>query len=72
MNLLYALHYYHICACTLNAHLSIKKQKQLRKIVGMKPAEIPICFIGIGMPTEKMRIAKSRRLSLGQVLDFVE
>lgn len=72
MNLLYALHYYHVCACTLNAHLSIKKQKQLRKIVGMKPAEIPICFIGIGMPTEKMRIAKSRRLSLGQVLDFVE
>lgn len=72
MNLLYALHYYHICACTLNAHLSIKKQKQLRNIIGMKPAEIPICFIGIGMPTEKMRIAKSRRLSLGKVLDFVE
>lgn len=72
MNLLYALHYYHICACTLNAHLSIKKQKKLREITGMKPAEIPVCFIGIGMPTEKMRIAKSRRLSIEQVLHFVD
>lgn len=72
MNLLYALHYYHICACTLNAHLSIKKQKKLREITGMKASEIPVCFIGIGMPSEKMRIAKSRRLSVEQVLNFVD
>ena len=53
-------------------HLSIKKQKKLREITGMKVPEIPVCFVGIGMPTEKMRIAKSRRLSIEQVLNFVD
>lgn len=72
MNLLYALHYFKICACTLNAHLNIRKQAKLRKIVGMDKAEIPVCFIAIGKPKEKMRIAKSRRLSLSNILKFVE
>lgn len=72
MNLLYALHYFKICACTLNAHLNIGKQAKLRKIVGMDKAEIPVCFIAIGKPMKRMRIAKSRRLSLSKVLKFVE
>lgn len=72
MNLLYALHYFKICACTLNAHLNIRKQAKLRKIVGMDKAEIPVCFIAIGKPKERMRIAKSRRLSLSNILKFVE
>ena len=72
MNLLYALHYFKICACTLNAHLNVRKQAKLRKIVGMEKAEIPVCFIAIGKPKERMRIAKSRRLALRNILKFVE
>lgn len=62
MNLLYALHYYGICACTLNAHLSIKKQKKLSHIVGYSASEIPAVFISIGNAPEKLMVTGSQRL----------
>lgn len=62
MNLLYALHYYGICACTLNAHLSIKKQKKLKKIVGYSESEIPTVFISIGKAPEKFMVTGSQRV----------
>lgn len=62
MNLLYALHYYGICACTLNAHLSIKKQKKLSNIVGYSASEIPAVFISIGNAPEKLMVTGSQRL----------
>lgn len=71
MNLLYALHYYKICACTLNAHLTIKKQKKVRQIVNADKSELIIAFIAVGMPTDKMMIAKSTRLSIDNILSFV-
>jgi len=71
MNLLYALHYYGVCACTLNAHLSICKQKKLRKIANIKDSEIIVAFIAIGMPTDKMMIAKSTRKQTKNILEFV-
>ena len=70
-NLLYALHYYHICACTLNAHLTIKKSCKLRKIVGYSESEIPIVFISIGYPTAVFQIAGSQRLYVKQNCKFV-
>ena len=60
MNLLYALHYYGICACTLNAHLSINKQKKLRNIVGYSKSEIPAVFISIGKAPDKFMITAAR------------
>lgn len=71
MNLLYALHYYGICACTLNAHLTIKQQNKVRQIINADNSELIIAFIAIGMPTEKMMIAKSSRVSLDNILSFV-
>lgn len=68
MNLLYALHYYKVCACTLNAHFSIKKQKKLRQITGLEKSEIPICLIAIGMPQANMMIAKSSRLDTENII----
>jgi nitroreductase len=62
MNLLYALHYYGICACTLNAHLSIKNQKKLRNIVGYSESEIPTVFISIGKAPEKFMVTGSQRV----------
>lgn len=62
MNLLYALHYYGICTCTLNAHLSIKNQRMLRKIVGYSESEIPTVFISIGKAPEKFMVTGSQRV----------
>ena len=71
MNLLYALHYYGICACTLNAHLSIKKQKQLRSIVGYSESEIPAVFISIGHAPEKLMITGSQRVKKDAIYKIV-
>lgn len=62
MNLLYSLHYYGICACTLNAHLSITKQKRLQKIVGCSESEIPVVFISIGKAVDKFMVTGSQRV----------
>ena len=71
MNLLYALHYYKICACTLNAHLTIKKRRQLQNAVGYSDSEIPIVFISIGKAPEHFMIAGSQRLYTEQIYKFV-
>ena len=71
MNLLYALHYYKICACTLNAHLSPNAINKLRKITGINKSEVPIVFIAIGTPTEEMVIAKSRRIATKDIVTFI-
>lgn len=72
MNLLYALHYYHLCACTLNAHLESSKIKRVQCLAELSPEEVPTVFIGIGRPAEKMMIAKSERLDCNTILSFVE
>ena len=71
MNILYALHYYHLCACTLNAHLTRDNLRKLRTIIHLPPCEVPAVFIGIGMPEETMMIAKSERLNVHDILRFV-
>ena len=70
-NLLYSLHYFNICACTLNAHLSIKDMFRLRKIVGYSKSEIPTVFISIGSPTDVFYIAGSQRVGSEKKYEFV-
>lgn len=72
MNILYALHYYQLCACTLNCHLDKKNLKKLQKVLSLNPCEVPTVFIGIGLPPEKMRIAKSERIKVNDILTFIE
>lgn len=71
MNLLYALHYYKICACTLNAALSIRKERNLRKIIGYSKSEFPVVFISIGHAPEKIMIAGSQRLKTHDICNFI-
>jgi len=71
MNLLYALHYYHICACTLNAHLSVIKRSKLREVVGYSKSEIPIVFISIGNPSSHFSITGSQRINTNQIFSFI-
>ena len=70
-NLLYALHYYKICACTLNAGLTNKERKRLQKIVGYTSSEIPLVFISIGKAPEHFMIAGSQRLDVEDIYNFV-
>lgn len=70
-NLLYALHYEKICACTLNAHLTIKQRKNLKNIIGYSESEMPIVYIAIGKAPEHFMVAGSQRLNTEQILQFV-
>ena len=71
MNLLYALHYYGIAACTLNAHLSLEKQNRLRNLLGLPETEIPCLFMAIGYPPTKFMVARSRRLELESIVSYL-
>lgn len=71
MNLLYALHYYKICACTLNAHLSIKQKKKLKSIVGYSESEIPVVFVAIGKAPESFMITGSQRVTLPTMYEMI-
>lgn len=72
MNILYALHYHQLCACTLNAHLEVKNISKVQQILNLSPLEVPTVFIGIGKPLEKVMIAKSERIGIDNVLSFVD
>lgn len=61
MNLLYALHYKHLAACTLNCIVNASEASQLRELIGYSDCEIPCAFIAVGHPMPKIMIAKSRR-----------
>lgn len=70
MNLLYALHYYKICACTLNCHLKPKNLEKIRNLLEIPSCEVPTAFIGIGYPTDKIMIAKSERIPANKIITF--
>lgn len=70
MNLLYALHYYKIAACTLNANLSPKEKEKLQKTIGYPASEIPIVFIAVGKPKEEFMIAKSCRHKPYEIIHY--
>lgn len=71
MNLLYALHEKKIATCVLNAHLIPKKIKQLHKKGFLSKEEIPIVFIAIGIPPEKFDIARSSRLKINDIIQYI-
>lgn len=68
MNLLYALHYNGLVACTLNAHLTPVQSEQLQKKLGYPPTESPVAFIAIGRPTDSFMVPKSRRMDVNDII----
>ena len=71
MNLLYALHEAHICACTLNAHLYSKNLKSFYKEMPIKKSEIPVLFISIGNASEEFSIARSERKEVENIYSIL-
>lgn len=70
-NLLYALHYYKICACTLNAHLSLQGQRELRDLVGYADSEVPVVYIAVGNAPDSFMIAGSPRVQVNNICKIV-
>ncbi len=71
MNLLYALHYYGIVACTLNAHLSTEQRDELQKKLGYPESEVPVVFIAIGNPMDEFMVPKSRHLNTKDIVQMI-
>lgn len=71
MNLLYALHYYGICACCLNLYLQKKEMNELRKVSCIPDSEIPVVMIAIGYPPKyDFMVAQSNRIDFQRILSF--
>lgn len=71
MNLLYALHYYGMVACTLNAHLSIEQRDEMQQKLGYSESEVPVVFIAIGNPEKEFMVPKSRHLDTNNIVQLV-
>ena len=71
MNLLYALHYYGIGACALNAHIDIDNRKLLQQGLGFLESEIPAVFIVIGNPMEEFMLCRSPRLNVESIVQKI-
>lgn len=61
MSLLYALTYFNIASCTLNTNFTLKKELDMRELLGIKESEDLIAFIAIGSYPENLKVAKSPR-----------
>jgi hypothetical protein len=61
MNLLYALHYYQIGACTLNWCSMPDQDLELRKICDIKPSENVLLIIACGGVPDKFQLTVSHR-----------
>lgn len=70
MNLLYALHYHKLCACTLNACMKPNILNKVRVAAGIPDCEVPTVFIAVGHPLLEMMIAKSERLPICDILSL--
>lgn len=61
MSLLYALTYLNIASCTLNTNFTLKKELDMRELLGIRESEDLIAFIAIGSYPENLKVAKSPR-----------
>ena len=71
MNLLYALHYYGIVACTLNAHLTTEQREDIQRKLGYPESEVPVVFIAIGNPTDEFMVPMSRHLKTENIVQVI-
>lgn len=60
-SMLNALHYEHIATIPLSASLTRVQEKNIREILSLSDAELPIMFIGMGNYPEEMLTTKSER-----------
>ncbi|MDD4608986.1 MAG: nitroreductase family protein [Bacteroidaceae bacterium] len=67
MNLLYALHYHKIGACSLNCFFSPEKDKKMREIIAIPATENFIVMIALGNVPEHFLVANSHKYPSDQI-----
>lgn len=68
MNLLYALHYYHIGACPLNWSENSDRNYKLHKLLNIPDNEIITMMISCGYPVEVFKVVRSKRKPLSSIV----
>ena len=71
MNLLYALHYHQIGACSLNWCATPEQDIELRKICDIPPSEAVILIIACGSIPDKFKLAASHRSNFSNILKVI-
>lgn len=66
MNLLYALHYYNIGACILNASFDNVVDKKMRRLLDVDESEVFIAMITCGVPPCEFKVTISKRNNIEQ------
>lgn len=61
MNLLFALHHYHIGACPLEWGEHAHKDDMLRKLINIPDNEVVIMLVSVGYPLSEFKYAASKR-----------
>lgn len=72
MNLLYALHYYQIGACPLNAYFNPIQDKLFRGKVKIQENENIACIIALGGVPSQFKIALSERVNADSVTTLIQ
>ena len=72
MNLLYALYYYKIGACTLNSYFVKQNDLKARNLLKMPKTEAFVAIIGIGKIKENVVLAKSGRKNTNEILTILQ
>lgn len=70
MSLLNALHYKGVGVCPLNWMVTPRKDKKLRKVLGISPSENVIMMMVAGNIPERVRVAKSARRNVDEFIVF--
>ena len=71
MNLLYALHYYEIGACPLNACFTPEEEKIVRELTHVSDNENFVLFIAIGGVPENFALANSHRYDSHNLVKYL-
>lgn len=71
MNLLYALHFYRIGACPLNACLSVKEEMEIRELIKLPNTENIVLFIAIGECPDKFMLANAARSNYKNITEII-
>ena len=68
MNLLYALHYYHIGACTLNWSVTPDTDQELKRLLAIDKTEAVVALIAIGHVPQEFKVAASHRVNVSSIM----
>ncbi len=71
LNLLYALHYFHVANCPANWAKTTKEELPIYDVLDLPKSEKIICLIPIGVSTEEFRTTLSKRRTVDENLFFI-